>query len=315
MIDLILLGTGAMMPLPRRWLSSVLVRYDRSLILFDCGEGTQIAMREVGWGFKRIDAIVLSHHHADHVAGLPGLFHTLANSGRTEVVRIYGPPGTIEMVRALRVIAPDLPYPMEIFDVTGGDSVDLPGDLVGSAVWAEHRVPCLAWRCDLPRKPRFDVAAATSLNVPREVWSVLQRGEAVTVDGNVITPEQVVQGDRPGVAFGYATDTRPTGDIVRLMQGVDLLISEATYPGDEYQQDAIDHKHMTFREAASMARDANVGHLWLTHFSARIANPAEYLPLATGIFPATQTGYAGMTGTIRFDRGYEPIPGTAATDP
>jgi ribonuclease Z len=306
MIDLVLLGTGAMVPLPNRWLSSLLVRVNGSLVLFDCGEGTQIAMREVGWGFKRLDAIVLSHHHADHVAGLPGLFHTLANSGRTEKVRIYGPPGTGDIVRALRSIAVELPYPMEVYDISGGDTMELAGGLVATTTWADHRIPCLAWRCDLRRTPAFDVDAAAALEIPRQYWSRLQRGENVSNDGIEYAPEQVLTKFRPGVAFGFATDTRPSDAIVKLMRDVHLLISEATFAEDELRQNAIDHKHMTFGEAATLARDAHARHLWLTHFSARIANPEDHLPLATSIFPNTQTGYTGLTGTIRYDRGFEP---------
>jgi ribonuclease Z len=306
MIDLVLLGTGAMVPLPNRWLSSLLVRINGSMVLFDCGEGTQIAMREVGWGFKRLGAIVLSHHHADHVAGLPGLFHTLANAGRTDTVRIYGPPGTGNIVRALRSIAVDLPYPMEIYDVSSGETVTLPEGVTGTTTWADHRIPCLAWRCDLPRTPAFDVDSATALGIPRHHWSRLQRGEAVTVDAVAYNPDQVLTRQRPGVSFGFATDTRPTAAIAELMRGVDLLVSEATFAEDSYLSNAVDHKHMTFGEAATLARDAGARHLWLTHFSARIENPAAHLPLATPIFPNTQTGYTGLTGTIRYDSGFEP---------
>ncbi len=183
MIDLLLLGNGAMAPLPSRWLSSLLVRVNRSLVLFDCGEGTQIPWRTFGWGFKRLDAICLTHHHADHVAGLPGLFHTVASAGRTEPMHIYGPPGTTDIIVGLRVIAPELPYLMLVHEIEGGDTFELPGGMQGKATWAEHRIPCLAYRCDLPRRPRFDPERATALGVPREQWSLLQRGERVTVDG------------------------------------------------------------------------------------------------------------------------------------
>jgi ribonuclease Z len=305
MIDLLLLGTGAMVPLPDRWLSSILVRVEGSLVLIDCGEGTQIAMREHGWGFKRLDAIVLTHHHADHVAGIPGLFHSLANAGRTETIDVYGPPGTVAIVQALRIIAAELPYPIRVHDVVSGETFPITGGLVASTTWAEHRVPCLAWRFDLPRKPAFDVVAAESLSVPRDRWSELQRGESVHVEGRIVTPDQVLTIARSGISFGIATDTRPTPGIVELMTGVDLLISEATYATDDYLPQAIEHKHMTFREAASMAREANAKHLWLTHFSARIADPAEYRDLAAEHFLNVEIGHAGLTGTIRFDRGYQ----------
>ena len=307
MIDLLLLGTGAMMPLPHRWLSSLLVRSSRSLVLFDCGEGTQIPWRTYGWGFKRVDAICLTHLHADHVAGLPGLFHTIANSGRTEPMHIYGPPGTVDVVRGLRCIAPDLPYPMAIHEVEGGASFDLPGGMRGTVAWGDHRIPCLAYRCDLPRQPRFDPGQAEMLGVPRALWSNLQRGEAIEIDGRNILPEMVLHDERKGVSFGFATDTRPAQAIVDLVQGVNLLVSEATYALDEHMEQARQNKHMTFREAATMAREAAAGHLWLTHFSPRVSDPGASRDTAAGIFPAVDIGYSGLQGTLKFGRGYEPL--------
>ncbi|MGN6484063.1 MAG: MBL fold metallo-hydrolase, partial [Thermomicrobiales bacterium] len=174
MIDLLLLGNGAMMPLPQRWLSSLLVRVDRSLILFDCGEGTQIPWRTYHWGFKRLDAICLTHHHADHIAGLPGLFYTVANAGRTEPMTIYGPPGTIEIVKGLRVIAPDLPYDMIVQELEGGSTFALPGGLQARAEWGLHRIPVLAYRVEKPRQRAFDAERATALGIPREHWEAMR---------------------------------------------------------------------------------------------------------------------------------------------
>lgn len=305
MIDLLLLGTGAMVPLPHRWLSSTLVRIDSSLMLLDCGEGTQIAMREHGWGFKKLDAIVLSHHHADHVAGLPGVLHSLASSGRSELLDIYGPPGTDDLVTALRSIARELPYEVKVTDVDGGESVSVAGGLKATTTWAEHRVPCLAWRFDLPRAPAFNAQHARDLGIPRDRWSDLQRGEAVEVGGTIYRPEQVLSSPRAGVSFGLATDTRPTAAIAELMHGVDLLVSEATYAEESWQELAAANGHMTFGEAAQMARESNAKHLWLTHFSGRIANPEDHREIAAAIFPDVTIGHAGLTGTLRFDSGYE----------
>src|SRR3954449_10188973 len=150
MLDLALVGTGGTMPLPGRWLSSVLIRYAQHLILFDCGEGTQVSLRSLGWGIKDIDLILISHVHGDHVAGLPGLLLTLGNSGRTEPVDIVGPPGLIDVVTGLCVIAPHLPFEVRCRELESGASFPL-HDLQIRCTEGDHRVPCLAYRIDLPR--------------------------------------------------------------------------------------------------------------------------------------------------------------------
>jgi ribonuclease Z len=300
MIDLVVLGTGAMVPLPQRWLSSFMLRIGSSMILFDCGEGTQIAMREVGWGFAKLDAIVLSHHHADHVAGIPGLLHTLANAGRTEPLHMYGPPHSGKVVHGLRVIARHLPYEVIVHELEGGDSVSLPGGLEATTAWADHWVPCLAWRLDLARPPAFNPAAATRLGVPRQAWSRLQRGETIELGDQMIDPAEVLGGPRRGLSLGFATDTRPTDGIVDLVRGVDLFVCEGTYTSSEYQAMAESHRHMTFEEAATMARRAGVRRLLLTHFSARIENPADHLDSARTIFPDTETAFTGYETSLRF---------------
>ncbi len=314
MIDVMLLGTGAMVPLPGRWLSSALVRVGSALVLLDCGEGTQIAMRERHWGFRRLDAVCLSHLHADHVAGLPGLLHTVANAGKTSPLLVYGPEGTIEMLRAVRVLAQYLPFDVVVRELSGGDTVAGPDGLAISVAEGEHRIPVLAYRLDHPRGRRFDPERAEALEVPRDRWSVLQRGDAVVVEGREITPESVLGEERPGVALGFATDTRPCDTIRELVTGVDLLISEGTYARDDEVDRARARGHMTFREAATQARDARVGHLWLTHFSAAMEHPESWRANAAEVFPAVTIGYAGLSGTLAFDSGYRPFAGNAMCD-
>ncbi len=313
MIDVLLLGNGAMLPLPERWLSSLLIRMNGSLTLFDCGEGTQVTARRFHWGFKRIDAILLSHMHADHVAGLPGLFLTVSNAGRTEPMHIYGPAGTIDVIKGLRVIAPWLRYDMVIHELADGDTFELPSGLNGTAVAGDHGMPVLAYRLDAPRGRGFLPGRAEALGVPRQQWSVLQRGEPVEVKGRVIQPEEVLSPPREGVSLGLVTDTRPTDGIRDLMRGVDLLVSEATYGDDADLPKAVEHKHMTYREAATLARDARAKHLWLTHFGASMDDPLAFADNAREVFPNVELGYAGMTGRISFDEGY--TRGVEATDP
>lgn len=314
MIDVMLLGTGAMVPLPDRWLSSALVRIGSSLVLLDCGEGTQIAMRERHWGFRRLDAICLSHLHADHVAGVPGLLHTIANAGKTTPLTIYGPAGTIEVIEGLCTIAPVLPFDLIGHELEDGDATEGPAGLEIRVAAGEHRVPVLGYRLGRSRSPRFDPDRARALGVPMERWSVLQRGETVTVDGREIAPAEVMGEERPGVALGFVTDTRATPALRDLVRDVDLLISEGTYGDDASAEGAATWGHMTFRQAATLARDANAGHLWLTHFSAAMRDPETWRHNASDVFPEVTIGYAGLAATLAFDTGYQPAPDLPASD-
>lgn len=312
MIDVLLLGTGAMMPLPRRWLSSVQLRVDGSLMLLDCGEGTQIAMREAGWGFKRLDVICLTHHHADHVAGLPGLFHTVSNAGRTEPMHIYGPPGTVAVITGLRVIAPYLTYPMIVHELEGGATFALPSGLMGRVAYGEHRLPVLAYRFDLARKPAFQVRKARALGVPQALWRVLQDGEPVEVEGRTVAPAEVLGPRRKGISLAFATDTRPVPAVRELVRGVNLLISEGTYGDDADAPKAVEHGHMTFREAATLAGEAAAEALWLTHFGVGLTDPTQWLANAQAVFPDVTLGAAGLHGRITYRSGYEPADASSA---
>jgi len=268
-IDLLLLGTGGMLPLPNRWLSSLLVRCDGDLILFDCGEGTQIPWRGFGWGFRRLGAICLSHTHADHVAGL-------------------------------RTIAPDLPYELRVTELNNGDRFSLPGGLAGSVVAGDHGLPCLAYRLDLPRARRFSAERARALGVPRDCWRLLQQGRPVTWSGGAADPDDVLGPPRRGLALAYVTDTRPVPALSAFLHGVDLLVCEGTYGDSDHRPKAIANHHMTFAEAASIARDADAGRLWLTHFSPAMPDPADYLDRATAVFPATTVGHSGLSTSLTF---------------
>jgi ribonuclease Z len=305
-IDLLLLGNGAMIPLPDRYLSSVLFRVGGSLSLIDCGEGTQVSWRRFHWGFKRLDSVFLTHHHADHVAGLPGLFHTVANAGRTEPMHIYGPPGTLDVIKGLRVIAPYLPYDMVIHELHGGDTFELETGVKVRVASGQHRGPVLGYRFELPRGQGFLPDRAEALGVPRQLWGQLQRGERVEVDGREIPPEEVLGAERRGLSFAMVTDTRPTDELRQLATGVDLLICEGTYGDDADLPKARDFGHMTFREAATLARDAEAGTLWLTHFGAGMACPEDWAHNAREVFPNVVIGQTGLTGQLIFDEGYRP---------
>jgi ribonuclease Z len=298
-LDVALVGTGGMMPLPNRWLSSVLIRFKSHLILFDCGEGTQISLRALGWGIKDIDLMLISHVHGDHIAGLPGLLLTQGNSGRTEPVQILGPAGLAETVSRLRVIAPYLPFDVRCRDLSPGDTFDLDG-LRGSCALGDHHVPCLAYRLDLPRGREFLPERARRLGIPTEHWKRLQREEAIIFDGRTIAPDDVLGEPRRGLSTSLVTDTRPIPALCELARGADLLICEGTYGDDDDQPRAVERKHMTFREAAQLARAAEVKRLLLTHFSPALIDPATYAARAEEVFPETTIGRDHLTLSLKF---------------
>jgi len=300
MIDAVLLGTGGMLPLPARWLSCLAVRVAGQITLFDCGEGTQIAWRKSGWSFRRIGAICISHTHADHVAGIPGILHAVANAGRTEPIRVFGPVGTAGVVSALRVIAPVLPYEVVLTELRSGDRFALPGGLAGSCERGEHALPVLAYRVDLARSRAFQPERARALKVPIELWKRLQAGESVSWTGGTATPDAVLGSPRSGVSIAYVTDTRPVPKLPQFAEAVDLLVCEGTYGSDEDLPKAARNKHMTFREAATLAANANAQLLWLTHFSPALEDPDAFVVNARDVFPRAMIGYDGLSVGLSF---------------
>ncbi len=300
MIDLLLLGTGGMMPMPDRWLSSLLVRIEGDLVLFDCGEGTQIPWQRFGWGFRRVGTICLSHLHADHVAGIPGLLHAIANAGRQEPVTVFGPPGTVHIVQALREIAPVLGFELRIREIDDGVRFSLSGGAVASVLRGDHALPVLCYRIDIPRARRFLVERAQLDGVPQHLWSALQKGHDVAEGGRAFRAVDYQGTERKGLSIGFVTDTRPVPNLPGFLNGVDLLICEGTYGDSGEWEKALERKHMTFAEAATLARDAHAGALWLTHFSPAVKNPYDWLHNATAVFPNSTIGYSGLEATLAF---------------
>lgn len=309
MLDVCLLGTGGMQPLPERRLSAVLVRAGPSLALLDCGEGTQVAVRAQGWGLRNLNAILLTHMHADHVLGLPGLLLTLGNAGRSaaEPLTIYGPEPLRAVLQGLMVVAPRLPFPVQAAVLAGGETAPLHGldGVTMSCLRLDHDIPCLAYALTVPRAPRFDPARARELAVPLQDWRRLQQGETVAVDGRAVTPDQVSGPPRRGLRLVFATDTCATPALRDFIHddgaGTDLLIADGMYGDEENKPTRWDPQHMTFADAATLARDGGARRLWLTHFSPSVARPATYLDRATAIFPATTIGHDGLTATLTFE--------------
>lgn len=300
MLDVCLLGCGGMMPLPYRWLTSLMTRYNGSSLLIDCGEGTQIAIKEKGWTFKPIDVICFTHYHGDHISGLPGLLLTMGNAERTEPLTMIGPKGLERVVSALRVIAPELPFPIEFLEIEGTSQVfDLDGYRL-KAFRVNHNVPCYGYTMEIDRAGKFDPQRALAQEIPQKFWKHLQRGETIEADGRVFTPEMVLGSARKGIKLTYTTDTRPTNSIRENAKDSDLFICEGMYGEKDRQEKAVEHKHMTFYEAAALAKEANVQEMWLTHYSPSLNRPEEYMDEVRRIFPRAKAGKDGMSTEIKF---------------
>lgn len=301
MIDVCLLGTGGMMPLPYRYLTSMMARYNGKSILIDCGEGTQIAMKEKGWSPKPIDVICFTHYHADHISGLPGMLLTLGNAERTEPLLMIGPKGLERVVGALRVIAPELPFEIRFRELTEPfEQIDM-GDYKLEAFRVNHNVVCYGYNLVVERAGKFQVDKARQLGLPVQCWNPLQKGNTVEFEGKTYTPDMVMGAPRKGLKVTYCTDTRPTKSIEEHAAGADLFICEGMYGEEDKQQKAREHKHMTFYEAARIAKNAGVKQMWLTHYSPSLPWPDQYLSQVRKIFEASLTAKDGQTLELDFE--------------
>ena len=301
MLDVCLLGCGGMMPLPHRWLTALMTRFNGSSLLIDCGEGTQVAIKEKGWSFKPIDVICFTHYHGDHISGLPGLLLTMGNADRTEPLTLIGPKGLERVVNALRVIAPELPFELKFIEITKPEeSFELNGYRL-KAFRVNHNVLCYGYTLEIDRAGKFDLERALALDIPKQYWKHLQKGETVEVDGSVYTPDMVLGAPRKGIKLTYSTDTRPTASIRDNAKDSDLFICEGMYGETEKDAKAVEYKHMTFYEAAQLAKEANVQEMWLTHYSPSLVRPEEYMDAVRKVFPMAKAGKDGMTTELVFD--------------
>ncbi len=203
MLDVCLLGTGGMMPLPYRWLTSLVARYNGKSIMIDCGEGTQIAMKEKGWSPKPVDIMCFTHYHADHISGLPGLLLTMGNAERTEPLMLYGPKGLGRVVNALRVIAPELPFPIQYNEITEAEqSFTFDGFRI-EAFRVNHNVTCYGYNIVVERAGRFQLEKAQEQKIPKQYWSRLQKGETIETPEGIYTPDLVLGPPRKGIKLTY----------------------------------------------------------------------------------------------------------------
>lgn len=317
MIDVCLLGCGGSMPMPNRSLSATLISYKGRKILIDCGEGTQVSMKMVAWGFKSIDIICITHTHGDHIIGLPGLLSTIGNSGRTEPLTIIGPEGITRVVNGLRVVAEYLPYEVNIIEASSKIELSLSkegihivensehskihsSEIILSTLEVDHSAPCNGYSFYFKRERKFNVEKAMENNIPKILWSKLQKQEEVTFEGETYTGDMVLGDERRGVKISLITDSRPMDSMVNFIAESDLFICEGTYGSDEDIDKAVKNKHMLFKESAKLAKKGGVKELILTHFSPVMGEPAQFIDNAKEVFENSIIGEDRMIRTLTF---------------
>lgn len=304
MIGIHTLGTGSGKPTPERNVASTALFRNGALVLFDCGEGTQMQITRSNLRPGSIRIICISHFHGDHINGLPGLLGTLQMNQRTEPLLLVGPKGIKTYIQTLsRLGVIGLGYPLEIREITEpgilyeGEEITLAADRL------KHRITSWGFRVTERDRPgRFDVARARALEVPEgPLFGRLQRGETVEGrDGRVVTPDMVLGPVRRGLAVAYCSDTQPCPGSIRLAAGADMLIHEGTYaPGEE----TIAHRrgHSTMADAARIAQQAGVGELVITHISQKYVRTNAFLKSVCKIFPATRIAEDLDTFDLKYD--------------
>lgn len=280
-----------MMPLPGRFLTSVLVRREGDLFLFDCGEGTQVSLKMLNLRWKKIDSIFISHMHADHVTGLPGMLMLSSQVDRTEPLFIYGPARLKEYVeQTRRILDMYINYEIVVVPVEPGTVLETEEFSI-NAFALDHTKPCLGYSIvEKDRKGEFFPEKAKTLGVPQgPMWGMLQKGSPVVLpDGRVVGPGDVMGPPRSGRKFSYVTDSLYFKEISDYVHDSDILFCEGMFE-HALEEDAHSKKHMTAVEAAAIARDGNCGMLCLQHYSPRYSNQElkKLRDEAAAVFPNT----------------------------
>ncbi|MDO4621728.1 MAG: ribonuclease Z [Eubacteriales bacterium] len=301
MLDVCLLGTGGMMPLPDRWLTSLLTRYNGSSLLIDCGEGTQISLKKNGWTFKSIDIMCFTHFHADHISGLPGILLAMANAERSEPLTMVGPRGLARVVNGLRVIAPELPFEIRYIELTEPEEkLEINGYHI-TAFRVRHNMVCYGYSVEIKRNGKFDPVRAREQGIPLKYWNPLQKGSVIVDGEHTYTPDMVLGASRKGLKITYCTDTRPIPVISEMGKNADLMILEGMYGEPDKDAKAREHKHMTVYEAAGLAKVAQPARLWLTHFSPSMIHPEWYMKNVKKIFEKAELGSDGRFLELDFE--------------
>ncbi len=305
MIDVTLIGTSSLLPIPERALSSAFLSCEGRSVLFDCGEGTQTAARKAGVNLMKTDIIALTHYHGDHIFGLPGLLQTMHSMGRTQPLYITGPEGLERELAPIIRLTGQTSYEIRLIHLPdeGLSLSELDGGRFSEAKLTpfvtEHRTVSQGYCFTLDRAGRFMPDKAEALGVPVSEWKNLQHGQCVNVNGVNITPEQVLGESRRGLKVVFTGDTMICDSLINASRDADLLICDATYAEDGQAELAAEHGHMNFAQAAKVASKSGVKRLWLTHFSQMIEQPEEFLKNAA--FENTVCGYDGLTVSLYFE--------------
>lgn len=305
MLDFYFIGTSGKVPQPHRRLTSAMVRADGDIILIDAGEGTQMGISSSGWTAKSISTILITHLHADHVLGLAGVLLQIHNSCRTERVIIAGPKGIRRYVNSLYLVLPTLKFPIYFIELTGESDFILTNTLEIDAFRLNHSISCYGYSFYLRHVGKFDVEKAKS--VPKRAWGELSKGFATRdFEGNKVRNDQILGPERKGIKITYVTDTRPTESIVEYASHSDLFVCEGMYvgSGESERKDEINkvkNYHMTFNEAATLAKHANVKRLVLTHFNPSLQHPSTQLDVAREIFKETYAASDDLSIHFNFD--------------
>jgi ribonuclease Z len=291
MPEICLLGTGGMLPLKDRFLTSLYAEYNGKAVLIDCGEGTQVAIAKYGLKMSKIELILITHCHADHVTGLPGLLLSIGNSSRTEPLDIFAPESSLPVLRALLSVCGGLPYEVRFHGLPENERLEFCADMIDPMLMIKtlplsHTVSCIGYSLCLERKPVFDPEKARAAGVPVTFWKRLHNGETVTLDdGRIISPDDVTGEKRTPIKVTYTTDTLPIAELSDLAESSDLFICEGMYGLPEKKESMNEKRHMLMQDACDIAKRAGAKRLWLTHYSPAEKEPAVYEDELREIFP------------------------------